>query len=376
MPEQDPYKQLGVPQDASPDEIEDAYDALYDKYEPPARAGSKESAEVLHKLNEARETLLDPDRRAQLDNRLQSRQESAQIPAPPSSASIDATADTSLPTAAVRTRRRSANRPRYVEPAPRRRMLPLAAAGLLLLVFLALGAVFLLLQPRNTGAPLGVPPASGDRGEVMASVNGLPIYSDDWQVRLERDKNTALADPLFTPSFNNFQGITGTLMLNVYKADALDKLINMEVIQQQAKKEGLYPNPTQQEQLLADAKAQDLKGGKSFEQFLNEKHITADHYNRTIIENIVYSVVANEHLPKKGTAEARTEGFIKWICDARQGYDVKVYKDFQAANNQPCTSGLPSDLPLPGLDEQVPPEDVPTAPAPFKPGTQSTPATP
>ena len=40
VPEQNPYQLLQVLRDATLDEIEDAYDALYDLHEPAARAGT------------------------------------------------------------------------------------------------------------------------------------------------------------------------------------------------------------------------------------------------------------------------------------------------------------------------------------------------
>ncbi|HET6262254.1 MAG TPA: DnaJ domain-containing protein, partial [Chloroflexia bacterium] len=83
LPEQNPYYVLQVPRDASIDEIEDAYDALYDLHEPGARAGDEREIAFLTGLNEAREVLLDPQRRSHLDQKLHERtRRPAKAPAP------------------------------------------------------------------------------------------------------------------------------------------------------------------------------------------------------------------------------------------------------------------------------------------------------
>jgi DnaJ-class molecular chaperone len=71
QPGQNAYEILQVPQDATVEEIEDAYDSLYDLHEPLARAGRQSEVAFLHSLNEAREVLLDDRRRAELDRSLQ-----------------------------------------------------------------------------------------------------------------------------------------------------------------------------------------------------------------------------------------------------------------------------------------------------------------
>lgn len=418
MSEQNPYTVLNVPQDASSDEIEDAYDALFDAYEPEARAGDAAAIELLHSLNAAHEILLDPQSRAEVDAALRQPAQKGTVQAQPTLAPTGTAtkpvgakpntpepntntmgadtrrASTTRPArgnkpgantaprrgstpigqaagATVRVRPRASNASRAVQPAPNTRRATLLIAGTLLLVLLGAVAVFLLLRPKDTAGLAAPLPPDPNRGEVLAAVNGVPIYHDDWQVRLDKDKSGALSDPLFAPFINNFQGITGTRMLDILGYDAMDKLINLEMIQQQAKKEGLYPTQKQQEGLISDAKKQDLKNGQTFEQFLQDKKITEDRYNRTVIENVVYTVVANEHLPKSGTADARTNGFVKWICDTRKGYDVKIYRKFTVAENQPCTSGLPSDLPLPGLpaDQQgtAVPGEIATSVVPVSP---------
>jgi hypothetical protein len=230
-------------------------------------------------------------------------------------------------------------------------------------------AVFLMMRGQQGGLVVTPDPA---RGEVIAGVSGVPVYADDWQERIERDKNSALSDPLFSPFVNNFQGITGTRMLDILSYDAMDKLINLEVIMQQAKKEGLYPTPAQEKGLIDEAKGRDLQDGKSFEQFLSEKNLTEGKYNRTVIQNVVYTVMADRHLPPTGTSQARTDGFIKWICETRKSYDVRIYRKFMLESNVPCTSGLPSDLPLPGIEQEEVPDEIATAVVP--PNPNSTPA--
>lgn len=387
LPEQNPYEVLQVPRDASIDEIEDAYDALYDLHEPGARAGDEREIAFLTDLNEAREVLLDPQRRSHLDQKLHERtRRPAKAPAPrtspytrtqerpsarpahPSPGAIGPTTGT-VP---AKVRRRSGPRPRYVAPPPARdRRVPLLVGGLFMVVLVFALAVFLMMRGQQGGLAVTPDPA---RGEVIASVNGVPVYEDDWKERIERDKNSALSDPLFSPFVNNFQGITGTRMLDILSYDAMDKLINLEVIMQQAKKEGLYPTPAQERGLIDEAKGRDLQGGKSFEQFLSERNLTEGKYNRTVIQNVVYTVMADRHLPPAGTAQARTDGFIKWVCETRKSYDVRINRKFMLESNVPCTSGLPSDLPLPGIEQEEIPDEIATAVVPASPNPNSTPA--
>jgi hypothetical protein len=242
-------------------------------------------------------------------------------------------------------------------------------AGLLMVVLVFALAAFLLVRGRQGELSVPVDPT---RGDVIASVNGVPIYSDDWEERLERDKNSALSDPLFAPFVNNFQGVTGTNMLDILGYDAMDKLVNLEVIMQQAKREGLYPTPAQEQGLINEAKSKDLVGGKSFETFLAERNIPEAKYNRTVIQNVVYTVMADKHIPKEGTSSARTDAWIKWICETRKSHDVRLIKQFRMETNEPCTSGLPSDLPLPGVEQEEIPDELATAVVPA-PGADATP---
>lgn len=379
----DPYSTLQISRKASEAEIEDAYDRLFDEYEPLAHAGEATATQMLARLNEARETLLDPAQRAAVDADLAAArkpkperasgtegktagQPSDTKPRVPPPNVRDAPArglQADSAPSGTRSRNRPAPRPRALpQPEPRSALPFLLIIGVLGAVLL--GAVAFLLARGTLGTgntTVGGGLGSDERGSVVATVNGQPIYSVDHEERLGRDRNTALSDPLFAPLVNNFQGITGTRMLDILKQDSLDKLINLEVIQQEARKAGLYPNGDQQRALLADAKLNDLKDGRTFEQFLRDNKISEAKYNRTVIQNIVYTVMANKHTPKTGTDSERTEAFIRWFCQARTAYDVKIMLTFTVAN-QPCTSGLPTDLPLPGVTgEGEPPDDVPTA---------------
>ncbi len=88
---------------------------------------------------------------------------------------------------------------------------------------------------------------------------------------------------------------------------------------------------------------------------MQQHNLTADRYRRAVTDNVVYAVMANEHVPKTGTADEKTQGFVDWICTTRKNYDVKILMTFTITDNPSCTSGLPSDLPLPGVDQtQVP----------------------
>jgi hypothetical protein len=385
LPEQNPYELLQVPRDASLDEIEDAYDALYDLHEPAARGGDEREIAFLTDLNEAREVLLDPQRRAHLDQKLHERPRRpakyagprtppsmrAQETVPRRAAAPSPGAATYTGAVPAKVRRRSGPRPRYVAPPTRNMRVPVLVAGALMVVLVFALAIFLLMRGPQGGLSVPLDPA---RGEVIATVNGVPVYADDWQERIERDKNSALSDPLFSPFVNNFQGVTGTRMLDILSYDAMDKLINMEVIMQQAKKEGLYPTPAQEKGLIDEAKTTDLQGGVSFEAFLRDKNLSEAKYNRTVIQNVVYTVMADRHVPKTGTSQARTDGFIKWICETRKSYDVRILRKFLLESNVPCTSGLPSDLPLPGVEQEEIPEDLPTAVLPANPNPNATPA--
>ena len=387
-----PYEVLGIAQGATLSEIEEAYDALFDEYEPRAHEGDTEAIAVLNALNEARDELLDPDRRAKLDVSLaqaterETRKAERAVPPPrpkPAPAPPREQARHPIPplrepssrpqsragggSSSVRTRRRGSY---AITNAPPRRtlmsMLPFFAVILVLGFALAFGLTYLLT--RGNCVPADLP-----TGATVATVNGVPIYQRDLDEREAIDKSGALSDPLFSAFFDP-NTITGTRALDTLKFDSLDKLVNLEIIKQQAKKEGTWPTDEQQDTLVQQAAAGDQQPGETFEQMLCRLQISEAKYRRAVIDNVVYSVMANEHMPKRGSASDRTDGFIKWICDTRKNYDVKILLNFLVPDNPPCTSGLPSDLPLPGLDQTPVPEPQETAAVPIQAAT-ATPAT-
>jgi hypothetical protein len=234
-----------------------------------------------------------------------------------------------------------------------------------------LGVIAALLAFGGRGGGSGAagnldsPLLTGDeatRGTIVATVNGRPIYQQDYEERVEADKAMALADPLFGIFLNNFEGYTGTRALDILKQDALDRLINLEIVQQQAVKEGLFPDVVQQRGIIEEAKKRDLQSGQTFEQFLATRNLTEARYNRRVIRNLVYAVMANSHMPAEGNTDQRTEAYARWICETRNKvdpatqrplYDVKINLTF-TVENPPCTSGLPPDIPLPGIDQEAP----------------------
>lgn len=385
-----PYETLGIPRDATEDQIEDAYDALFDQYEPLAQGGDQPSVDMLNALNEARDVLLDPTRRARLDANLdrprrpappqqeaaprrqqpqqQARQQQAQRP-PQQTApqrERDAVQRAARPqnksgSTTVKTRRRASY---ALEPqVPKRDLLgywPYYIVIIVLAGAIAFGTTF--LASKGSCVPADLP-----TGATVATVNGTPIYQRELDVRERIDKSGALSDPLFS-SFFDPTTITGTRALDTLKFDSLDKLVNMQVIMQQAKKEGIWPTEDQANELVQQAAATDEKPGESYEALLCRLQVSNNKYRQTVVENVIYTVMADHHMPKDGDDNKRTDGFIKWICDTRSAYDVQILMDFLVPNNPPCTSGLPSDVPLPGLSQATPvPEDIPTAVAPAQP---------
>lgn len=210
-------------------------------------------------------------------------------------------------------------------------------------------------------------PADG----IVARVNGVPIMYDDWQRRIAIDKNNMLADPFSAMMLNNFEGITGTRALDVLYYDSLDKLINFEIIQQQAVKEGMLPTADQQQQMLTQAHNNDTTPDKPFAQFLTEHKLSQELYDHNVIASVVYAAMANKHMPATTAARSddeRVSKFLEWMCGLRKDYPVQIYVTF-AVYNQSCTSGLPSDVPIVAIPTEQP-EAVPTGPAPtIPPGT-------
>jgi curved DNA-binding protein CbpA len=391
-----PYEILQIPASATLDEIEDAYDALFDEYEARAQAGDATAVGMLNALNEARETLVDPVRRAQLDASLLGPKAAAQ-PSGAVKRADAATRDTTprekrstnsppardgQPRAAQnraqlrsnttgqRTRRAGSFAVR--EPARPRRTWVSYLPYIILIAVLGFGIAVGIsyLQSKGSCVPADLP-----TGATVATVDGTPIYQRDWDVRENTDKQNVLSDPLFA-SFFDSSTITGTRALDALKFDSLDKLVNMEVIQQQAKKEGLYPTEDQQKTLVDQAYASDRKGTESFNDMLCRLQVSEATYRRTIIQNIVYTVVANQHMPATGTSETKTDAFINWICSTRNSYNVQIMATFLVSNNPSCTSGLPSDIRLPGLDETPVPDELPTAVVPVQTNPSATGAAP
>lgn len=204
--------------------------------------------------------------------------------------------------------------------------------------------------------------------KVVARVNNVPIMYDDWQRRIGIDKTNMLADPFSAMMLNNFEGITGTRALDVLYYDSLDKLINFEIIQQQAVKENMLPTADEQKQMLDQAHAHDTTPDKPFDQFLAEHKLTQEQYDHNVISSVIYAAMANKHMPAATDAkndDERVSKFIEWLCGLRKDYKVEIYVTF-AVYNQACTSGLPSDVPIVG--EPTPePQAVPTGPAPTLP---------
>jgi curved DNA-binding protein CbpA len=353
----DPYRILKVPRNASLEGIEEAYDRIFDRYEALASEGDEAATQKLYELNDARDALVDAARRAEIDADLS--EADAQRAAARRGEAVQAAPGT--------LRLRPRGRP---SAQTQSRTLASMFPWFMVVAVLAVALVVGFLYLRNSGSPEATPGAQ-ESGDVVATVSGRPIYRREYNERVARDKENALNDPVFGALFNNFEGITGTRALDALSQDALDKLVNFEVIMQQAEKEGLYPTEQQQQGLINNAKATDLKGGETFEQFLASRGITEEQYNRTVVQNVVYTVMADTHMPKTGTAEERTNAWIEWICKTRQGYEVKINLTFIILDNPACTSGLPADLPLPGIDQTVP-EAEPTAIKPAE--QQATPA--
>ncbi|MGA7730049.1 MAG: DnaJ domain-containing protein, partial [Chloroflexia bacterium] len=265
-----PYEILRISPSASVSEIEDAYDALFDEYEPRAQEGHADAIDALNALNDARDTLVDPNRRAKLDARLARAEQPAPAPKPKAAPPRETPRPPRPPrpggragagAATIKTRRRAS----YALPEvkPRRSWLPLLPffVAIAVLAFaIAVGVTYLLT--RDDGVPDDLP-----TGATVATVNGVPIYQRELDEREAIDRNNALNDPLFSAFFDP-STITGTRALDTLKYDSLDKLINMEVIKQQAQKEGIWPTPAQQEELVRQTAAADQQPGESFKQML------------------------------------------------------------------------------------------------------------
>lgn len=381
MAELNPYRVLKVRRDADDAAIEAAYNTLFDRYEPAAHAGDEQAVRRLEELNEAHDLLLDPSRRAAFDAQYSGQRRQAALPGganltqtatavgPGSRRSEYAAAPASGRAQAARGS--GSRRPRAVAPRRNVSLMPVVLAGIITAAVLGAGA-FLILRGINAANTAPCPP----RGEVVAEVNSTPIYEREFNERFERDRQNALSDPIIAQfAANNFQGITGTRMLDVIRFDALDKLINMEVIIQEAHKEGIYPSAAAQTQFIEEAKRVELQG-RPFNDFLKGLGICEEQYNASVVRNGVYARMAERYMPTEGNADARSTAFINWFCRARQNYDVKINMSFIVAENRPCSSGLPSDVPLTDPTGQETPGDLPPEPVPTGDGPMVPRATP
>jgi curved DNA-binding protein CbpA len=411
LPESNPYKLLQVSRSADNETIEEAYDRLFDKYEPRAQAGDAEAISMLESLNEAHDVLLDPVRRAQVDASLAG--SNAKQPARTGTAQVAGSRTaTAQRTAARPTNGRASTSGRYgstssrssrqraVAPA-RRQISPtiFVFGGVLLIIAVVLASYFIARGSTTTGGQLQPTPnlpnaanvaatatadailnetfniadqptpaaiggtSTSDPNKVVATVNNQPVYMYELTNRYVKDLIVAASDPLMGPLLAE-NTVTSTRMLDIISQDSLDKLINMQVIVQQAQKEGLYPSDAQVTQLVDQAKQQDLKG-TPFPDFLSKNRITEQQYTNNVVRNVVYAVMASKHVPATGTDDEKQNAFINWMCTARKGYDVKVLLNF-TQTNQPCSSGLPSDVPLTTLP---PSDNGQGVPAPVETGT-------
>jgi hypothetical protein len=372
LPIGNPYKLLRVPRSADEATIDEAYNELYDEYEPQARDGDEDAIAMLEELNEARDILMNPRRRAALDARMSGRGVATEERL--GRGSRDSYRNGKQRDTAYGRRTSASQRPRSVQA---ERRLPVVPIALSLVAVAAVVVAALFVVARVTAKPVPT-----DMGPVVATVNGEPIYEVEYNERVERDRQNALSDPFFAAMADNFQGITGTRMLDVLKYDALDKLINLEVIKLEARQEGSYPSEQQQVDLVEQAKASDLMG-RTFEDFLIDKGITEEQYKRSVIKNVVYAVMASKHMPQEGDEDSRVNAFLAWMCEKRENYVVEINIQFQVEGNQPCSSGLPSDVPItgdlpaaPGGEEPIVPEAEPTGEIPLGPVFTPTPAAP
>jgi len=352
-----PYTLLRVPPEATPDEIEAAYERLFDKYEVRAQDGDADAISMLDQLNGAIDLLSDPERRAALDAELQGEapvlapskgRRTSQVAVASGRAPASLGAQKRARSQVIRTRQRVQSRGGREIARPVLPLVPIFLIGLL--AFGLAIAVTYFFVTRNPGTQ------AENRGSVVATVNDQPIYQQDYLERVAFDLEAARNEPLLS-------ALNPTVVTETIKSDALDRLINFEVLLQQARKEGLYPaSEAEQRSLIEEAKSREVQG-ITFQEFLKQRNLTQGQYSRRVIRNVVYTVMADAHMPKTGTADEKRSAFFQWICEARKNYNVKINLTF-AVQNPPCTSDLPPELPLPGIDSIPEPEGtaVPSAP--------------
>ena len=90
-----------------------------------------------------------------------------------------------------------------------------------------------------------------------------------------------------------------------------------------------------------------------------------DEYNQSVVKSSVYRVMASKYMPQTGDQNTKESGFISWICQTRAKYDVKIVISFpDVTGHAPCSSGLPSSIPLKSDQLPPPPAGVPTGTGP------------
>ena len=220
-----PYSILKISPDATVEEIEAAYEQLFDKYEPRAQSGDARASAMLEQLNEAFDALTGaengvyPDVEIVAPRSAKAATTSRAKAAPTGRAQSrpqpykqrQATGRSGTGSQTIRTRARTRDLDRYVDQRPR---LPLVPLTILALVVFGLAAVvsYMIISKKDSA------PAE-NRGTVVATVNGEPIYEQDYLERVEIDKQGALDDPIFGGYFKTLTPFSQTQVLETLKSD-------------------------------------------------------------------------------------------------------------------------------------------------------------
>ncbi len=247
------------------------------------------------------------------------------------------------------------------------RRVPLVPAVLgVIAVLLALAVLYTLLAPTGTPSVVSNGGTAVPAADVAATINSKPILKADYQERL------LVAEQDYTDQYGlNFDNSeTGKRMASVLGFDVLDQMINFEVLQQEAAKEQLIPNPTQVQQRYDEAQAAAKKANQTWQQFLSSQHIKTDaEFRQSIVEGFTYLIIADKHTTNKtGTNDQKTAELASYICATRAKYDVKINIKF-LVEQAPCSSAnSPADGPAPGItvpaQTQLPLPVETTAPGP------------
>ena len=232
-------------------------------------------------------------------------------------------------------------------PAPTRQIPRLAVLLGVIAVLLALIIALIVTKPTGTSAVVNNGGTAVPAADVAATINGKPILKADYQERL------LLAQQDYTDQYGlKFDtSETGKRMADVLGFDVLDQMINFEVLQQEAAKEQLIPNPTQVQQRYDEAQAAAKKANQTWEQFLKSQNIKSDaEFRQSIVEGFTYLIIADKHTTNKtGTNDQKTAELATYICATRARYDVKINIKF-IVEQAPCSSAnSPSDGPAPGI---------------------------